>query len=276
MSSINCLCCGKITKKYTTYCNNICEKIYTDMFNLASKPVFRTFQEAGSFYKKDFRTMKKFEGTLFIIDKTIPSIHTKWVICKHCGEQSPKSKARAGYCKDCTIQGFGKKNQGKLISEKYKGIGNPNYLHGNAISTEYQTNNWYKLKKDLNITKCSLTGIENNIDYHHIIPRWFCKIANIDVYDKNNIIGLNHEYHKVIHHLQLDVLLLPTLYFLYKKDALQLQSHFVHLLQLHKVHQYPVHQLQSLNLFQVARYPGKKKLLNLLPEFFQPFLDQME
>ena len=246
------------------------------MFNQVSKPIFRTFQEAAKFYKRDFRTMKKFEGSLFTIDKNIPSDSTKWVICKYCGEQSPTAKARAGYCKDCTSQGFGKKNQGKQISERYKGAGNPNYLDGTSLITEYQQNGWYKLRKELNITECAITGIKNNIDYHHIIPRWFCKIANIDVYDKNNIIGLNHEYHKVIHHLQLDIVLLPTLYSLYKKDAHQLHSQFVHLLQLHKVHQYPVDQLQSLSLFQIARYPGKKKLLYLLPGFLQPFLLPLE
>jgi hypothetical protein len=273
---MNCFYCGKITKKDTTYCNNICEINYIELFNQESKPIFRTFQEAGKFYNKDFRTMKKFEGTLFIIDKSIPAIHTKWVTCKHCGEQSPKSKARAGYCKDCTSQDFGKKNQGKQISKKYKGAGNPNYLDGTSHSLEYQHNDWYKLKKQLCITECSLTGIKDNIDYHHIIPRWFCKLVGIDIFDSNNIIGLNHQYHKVIHHLQLDILLLPNLYSLYKKDAHQLRLQFVNLLQLHKVHQYPVDQLQSLSLFQLARYPGKKKLLHLLPEFLQPFLDQKE
>lgn len=246
------------------------------MINIVSKPVFRTFQEAGKFYKRDFRTMKRFEGTLFTIDKTIPAAHTIWVTCIHCGEQSPKSKARAGYCKDCTSQGFGKKNQGKQISKRYKGVGNPNYLDGSSKSLEYQHNDWYKLKKELNINKCALTDKKDNIDYHHIIPRWFCKLANIDVYDPNNIIGLNHDYHKVIHHLQLDIALLPTLYFLYKKDALRLRKEFVHLLQLHKVHQYPVDQLRSLSLFQLSRYPGKKKLLSLLPEFLPPFLNLKE
>jgi hypothetical protein len=273
---MSCFYCGKITKKSISFCNITCEKIYTDMFNQISKPIFRTFQEAAKFYKRDFRTMKKFEGSLFLIDKTLPSANTKWVICKSCGEQSSKSKARAGYCADCTIQGLGKKNQGKIISKKYKGAGNPNYLDGLSISLEYQSNDWYLLKKNLNYNTCAISSLTNNIDYHHIIPRWFCKLANIDIYDKNNIIGLNHDYHKVIHHLQLDIVLLPTLYFLYKKDAHQLQSQFVHLLQLHKVHQYPVDQLQSLSLFQVSRYPGKKKLLDLLPGFLQPFLPLLE
>lgn len=244
------------------------------MFNQESKPVFRTFQEAGKFYKRDFRTMKRFEGALFTIDKTLPSANTKWVVCSSCGEQSPKSKARRGYCADCTAQGLGKKNQGLIISKRYNGLGNPNYIDGNSKGVEYQLNDWYKLKKELNFTQCALTGNTTNVDYHHIIPRWFCKLANIDVFDPNNIIGLNHSYHKVVHHLQLDIVLLPILYSLYKKDALQLRLQFVNLLQLHKVHQYPVDQLQSLSLFQLARYPGKKKLLHFLPGFLQPFLDQ--
>jgi hypothetical protein len=273
---MNCLFCGKITKKNTTFCNNDCEINYSKMFSNNIKPNFRTYQEAGKYFKKDFRTMKKYEGVLFIINKDLPSINTKWVICKSCGEQSSTSKARAGYCKLCSKQGLGKKNQGKILSDLYKGSGNPNYLHGEANSLEYQTNEWRKLKQELNFTTCKLTGLTENIDYHHIIPRWFCNIVNIDVYDKNNIIGLNHEYHKAIHHLHLDILLLPILYSLYKKDVHQLQSQFLNLLQLHKVHQFPVDQLQSLNLFQVSRYLGKKKLLYLLPEFLQPFLSQLE
>lgn len=273
---MSCLYCGKITKKDTTYCNDTCKINYTELFNQESKPIFRTFQEAGRFYNRDFRTMKRFEGTLFTIDRTLPSANTKWVVCKICGSQSPKAKARKGYCADCTSQGLGKKNQGQIISKRYKGPGNPNYLDGTTASTEYQTNDWYKLKKELNFTQCELTHTTDNIDYHHIIPRWFCKLAGISVFDPNNIIGLNHQYHKVVHHLQLDIVLLPILYSLYKKDAPQLRSQFVNLLQLHKVHQYPVDQLQSLNLFQLARYPGKKKLLHLLPEFLQPFLDQKE
>lgn len=189
------------------------------MFSQETKPVFRTFQEAAKFYSKDFRTMKRFEGTLFTIDKTLPSANTKWITCKTCGEPSPKSKARAGYCIHCTEQGLGKKNQGKIISKLYKGSGNPNYLDGTTSSTEYQSNDWYKLKKELSFTNCALTGTKENLDYHHIIPRWFCKLAGIDIFDTNNIIALNHEYHKVVHHLQLDVLLLPNLYSWYKKDA---------------------------------------------------------
>lgn len=271
---MNCTYCGKITKKNTTYCNNTCEKNYLTMFNQEAKPVFRTFQEAGKFYNKDFRTMKKFEGTLFTIDKTLPSASTKWVSCNICGEPSPKSKARSGYCNHCTSKGLGKKKQGIQIASLYKGSGNPNYVHGEASNKEYQDNAWYKLKKELASNKCELTGIDSDIDYHHIIPRWFCKYANISPYDTNNIISLNRNYHKVVHHLQLDILLLPILYSVYRKDAHLLRSQFLNLLQLHKVHQYPVDQLQSLSLFQVARYPGKQKLLSLLPEFLPPFLNQ--
>ena len=244
------------------------------MFSVKSKPVFRTYQEAGKYFNRNFRTMKQYENILFTIDKSLPSASTKWKECKLCGELSPSSKARSGYCETCTAKGLGKKEQGKQISSAYKGKGNPNYLDGSSKSLEYQTNSWYSLKKELNYTTCALTGLTEDIDYHHIIPRWFCNLVGIDVFEHANIIGLNHQYHKAVHHLQLDVLLLPILYPLYKKDAHQLQSGFVHLLQLHKVHQFPLNQLQSLSLFQVSRYPGKKKLLDLLPEFLPLFLNR--
>jgi hypothetical protein len=274
---MGCINCGKLIKKSTNYCNDNCELTYNNFISNNSNLVFSNYVEASKFFKKDKRTVKKFENLLFTIDKNIkPNIQIKWVTCKICNNKSKSSECRRGYCKLCSKLGYGKKNQGIIISKKYKGIGNPNYLHGESISTDYNDNKWYKLKKELNFTKCEISGLQNNIDYHHIIPRWFCKIVEINVYDSNNIIGLNHEYHKVIHHLQLDILLLPTLYSLYKKDALQLRKEFLNLLQLHKVHQFPVDQLQSQDLFQVSRYLGKKKLLDLLPEFLKPFLNQME
>lgn len=246
------------------------------MINIKSKPKFYSYQEASRFFKRDFRTLKKLEGDLFEIDKNLPNPNITFINCFICKKPSPKTEARSGYCKTCSKKGLSRKEQGKKISKLYKGVNNPNFLHGLSKVNEYQTRQWRDLKQSLNFTKCKISNIETNIDYHHIIPRWFCKLSNIDIYDPLNIIGLNQNYHKAIHHLQLDILLLPNLYSLYKKDARQLRKQFLHLCKLHKVHELPLELLEELCLFDVSRYPGKKKLCDLLPEFLQPFLNQLE
>ena len=270
-----CLNCGRLTPANSYYCNDNCKANHFLFLNKnENKLEFYSYKEAAKHYNKDQRTIKKFENVLFTINKNIGNPNIKFVICKSCNEKSYSSKCRAGYCKNCSRNKKGRKNQAKLLSEKYKGLGNPNYLNGKSKSTDYTNSEWVALKKELDFKECAISGLKQNIDYHHIIPRWFCELAKIDPYDKNNIIGLNHDYHKAIHHLQLDILLLPTLYLLHKTDALQLRKEFLHLMKFHKVHEFDVEKVKSLNLFQIGRYLGKKKLLHLLPEFLPPFFDQ--
>lgn len=267
-----CLNCGKLVSKNKEFCNSLCKDNYF-LFTNKEKLEFYSYVQASKYFNKDSRTIKNFENILFTINRNLPNPNIRYVICKICEQKSISSECRAGYCKICRANGKGKKEQAKIISEKYKGIGNPNYLNGNSKSTDYTESRWKSVKKELKFTECAISGLKENIDYHHIIPRWFCNLVGIDVYDKTNIIGINHEYHKAIHHLQLDILLLPNLYPLHKKDALQLHEEFVRLLKFHKVHEFPVEKLQSLNLFQISKYQGKKKLLHLLPEFLPPFFD---
>jgi hypothetical protein len=270
---MTCGNCGKKIKDGFFYCNDECKRIHYKLLNQTEVITFSSYIDACKYFEKHKKTLKKYEGVKFTIDKRLtPCKSIKWVNCKICNNPSPSSTARSGYCKSCSQKGLGKKQQGIQISKRYIGPGNPNYINGLSKSNEYSNNSWYKLKRNLNFTNCALTGLDNNIDYHHIIPRWFCKLASIDPYDINNIIGINHSYHKAIHLLQIDVLLLPILYSVYKKDALQLRSHFLNLLELHKVHEFPVEQLQSQCLFRLSRYPGRKKLLRLLPEFLPQFL----
>lgn len=283
-----CKNCGKILKSKTNFkfCNKNCSNLYKELFSHPKDLEFYSYVAAAKYFNKDKRTIKKYEGILFTINRSLHkpfnatskkrplqyNNQIKWVTCKICGNNSPSSKARRGYCSECTSKGLGKKEQGKYISKIYKGKNNPNYLHGKSRKLCYNNNSWYKLKKELNYQECALTGITENLDCHHILPRWFCKIRKIDTFDKSNIIALNHEYHKVVHHLMLDILLLPNLFFLYKTGAPLLQEEFLYLLRSHKVHEFPVEKLQEHDLFQIARFPGRKKLFDLLPQSFWPLL----
>lgn len=237
--------------------------------------LFKSYQEASKYYNLDARRIRKYENIYFKIKRELSKLD-HYRSCRHCKINKHTSEiTRSGYCYTCSKKGISRKNQGKIISKKYKGKGNPNYLHGKSKADVWQSAKWYHVKQKLP-NKCIITGIEENIDYHHIIPNWFCKIVGIDTYCPYNIAPVNHEYHKAIHHLHLDVLLLPNLYSLYKQDAPQLKEYFRKECLSHKLHQIDVEKYRPLYLFQVARYPGRKKLCSLLPEFLPPFLDQRE
>lgn len=237
--------------------------------------LFKSFQEASRYYEKDVRTLKKYEKIYFSVIPEYRNIDN-YKNCKYCKKYTHPSKiGRAGYCSVCTSKGLGKKQQGRIISKRYKGEGNPNYLHGLSKKDTWQSAKWYHVKNKLP-NKCLLTGTTENVDYHHIIPNWFCKLSEIDPYCLHNILPVNHEYHKAIHHLGLDVLLLPNLYSLYKTNAPQLREYFLTQCKLHKLLEIEIEKYQPLCLFQAGRYPGRKKLLNLHPEFLQPFFDQKE
>lgn len=273
MHNKRCLNCGKLISFNKIYCYKSCEDLHKNLSNQAKVLEFFSYQQAAKYYNKDSRTIKKYENKLFIINKKLnPAIIYK--TCKSCNKKSKSAECRQGYCKTCSKNKEGRKNQGEIISKKYKKEGNPNYFNGNSRNTIYSKTKWKQLKKELNYKNCLISNKEYNLDYHHILPAWFCKLVNIDLYDTNNIVSINHEYHKAIHHLKLDILLLPTLYPLYKKDAHLLHKEFLHQMKFRKVHLFDVEKLQQQHLFQIARFPGRKKLLNLLPEFLPPFFDQ--
>jgi hypothetical protein len=69
------------------------------------------------------------------------------VTCKTCSNLSISSEARAGYCKDCKSKKLGRKAQRKIISEKYKGVNNPNYVSGKSKMSERQSTRFKSLRK---------------------------------------------------------------------------------------------------------------------------------
>jgi predicted Zn-ribbon and HTH transcriptional regulator len=106
----NRLWCGRQSPPNTTYCNDACEQAYQAML---SKPLraFYSYTEAAEYLGRDTRTAKKFEGVLFIINKSLHSRRVKPQSCRICGSLFKTHQNRNGYCPGCSRAGEGRKTK---------------------------------------------------------------------------------------------------------------------------------------------------------------------
>ena len=264
----NCLVCGKFSE--TLYCNNDCET-KDKKLSLAPLPVFANHAQASKHLKFRCGT-KKFENRWYKIDKNLYSSRVKKVTCKICNKISKSSENRNGYCKTCSENKEGRKNQSKILSLKYKGKNNPNYTNGKSKSNFRQGCTWKNIRKELG-KECYITKKRNYIDIHHILP--YSLFPNLK-YDINNLIPITRHIHTELHRLQLDLLFLPNLYQQYKQDARLLKSMFANLLQEHITDLQFEKQYSPHGLLQVLPKNYHKILLRLHPEFVQQVLNQKE
>jgi hypothetical protein len=270
-----CKYCGRFCKD--EFCSEECNKSFSKLL-LLDKKIFRSYTDAAEYLNKDVRVIKKWEGVLYEIDRTIthPSIIFK--ICSGCLNQTQSRNCRNGYCKECSKKGIGRKNQAKIVSEKYKGNGNPNFIDGKALlrnnkrsKTEYK--NWVKeVKKQCN-NKCYLTGIKTNLEAHHILPM---SIFPEVMYESWNGVMLVHHCHIELHRLRLDVELLPTLYYESKQDAQHLREVFVHQPQIQLLLQLPEKTYSWHERISVIPKNYHKLILDRHPEFAQSVLNLSE
>lgn len=157
---------------------------YSLIFNLIMLS-FYSHNEAARYFKIDVRTVKKkLYNIEYIIDKVLninPQIKLKQ--CKVCGDIHPSSKMQHlncpkckrvvkqgsprickfcnshsvgdnlvnnhSICHNCSKLNLGRKSQAAQASTNYKGINNPNYIHGNSKIKMWQDSRWVKLKKRL-------------------------------------------------------------------------------------------------------------------------------
>jgi hypothetical protein len=83
MQNTQCLWCGKLVYG-ADYCNTLCRFAHQEML---AKPIraFYSYRQASEYLGRDTRTIRKFEGKLFVIDKTLPNRHAKLLPCRGCG-----------------------------------------------------------------------------------------------------------------------------------------------------------------------------------------------
>jgi hypothetical protein len=265
--------------------------------------IFFSHNEAGNHFSCDSRTAKKnFFNVKYIINRSAEfNPNSKFVFCKSCNKKCLISEARSGncnsckkktkpkqnkycklcgiksstnnivnnhlYCKSCSNKGLGRKNQGIIISQKYKGKNNPNYTNGKSVKNLWQDAKWTSLRKNYFNKVCAKCSSTKKIHLHHIIPQAFLKKE--ERYNLNNIIPLCELHHKELHHLQLDIVLLPILYQQYKKDVQELPQLFCSQPEFQSMSYEGDEKYYKLSLIRLLPKNYHKILLNLHPEFVQ-------
>lgn len=275
---INCKFCGQVAKN--EFCSDACMQKFQEMINKPFK-TFYSYKHAAQYFNKDHRTLKKWENILYKIDKNLKSDFNaiQWKICKICGNKTESAKCRMGYCKKCSKEGLGHIEAGKILSELYKGKGNPNYVHGKKMEhlreRSAKHGKWTRkiLKEKPNI--CMLSGRTENLHIHHVLG--FSLFPQLRYKIWNGII-LNRFYHIELHRQKLDLLLLPILCSLSLQDVQELIPECLRLPQLQSLLQLPYQIHNQHELLRVvgghSNYP--KQLSRLRPQFDQSELALLE
>lgn len=274
----NCEYCGQ--KNENNFCSDKCFNLFNEMKNKPYRS-FYSYKHAAEYFKRDQRTIKKWENILYEIDQNLKSDfdQIKWKKCKICGEKTETSKCRTGYCEKCTKKGEGRKQAGEILSKKYIGKNNPNYVHGKKSENHRERSlihfKWTKqiLKERPNI--CQLSGRTDDLHVHHILG--FSLFPELR-YKKWNGIIINRFYHIEFHRRKLDLLLLPTLCSLSLQDVQELIPDYLRLPQLQSLLQLPyqIHDRHEL-IRVVGRYSNYPKQISLLhPQFDQSSLNHLE
>lgn len=196
---MQCLFCGRLINNKNTYCNNKCE---SDKLEFDSKEfkTFASYNEAAMFFNMDERTLKKYENIKFNIIRV-----TKKRICIDCNILTEVSDlTRVNRCKICVSKNMHRAAQGLKISKLYKGENNPNYIDGKSIERGLVrgTGKYKKFIKEFKSSSCEITGFNNNLEVHHILP---ISIFPEYVYCNWNIITICSNMHYEIHKQKLDI-----------------------------------------------------------------------
>lgn len=261
-----------MTPNNKDYCSEECKLAEQKMFDLCGPVplVFDSLQKVSEYYQRDRRTITKYEGRLYTLDKSKVDSKVKvYFPCKICSEPTLISKARNGYCKKCSKDGRSRKEQGKKISKLYTGEGNPNYTNGKSKRNFRNTKtSKYRQWRDYIVSTYKGKFIVS-LDAHHIIPAALFPEFRFAQW---NGVALKRWHHIELHRRRLDLLLLPKLYSQSKLDALNLRQYFLHLPEVQSVLQLPYKKYDQCELIRVVPNNYHKLLLDLHPEFAQRVL----
>jgi len=268
---MNCNYCGRLTSNQK-YCSKECGQKEKAMFDKcgAQPLVFDSLGKVSEYYKRDRRTITKYEGQLYIIDKSKVSSKVKiYTKCLTCDNLSLPSKARYGYCKSCQAKGIGKQQQGRKLAQMYKGEGNPNYVHGESKSTDRTSAKYKHWQKQVVQDK-------KGHHAHHILPfSLFPKLR----YKSWNGLALTPFQHTELHRQQLDIELLPIVYHYLEQqemDAPNLPVWYSLLPQVQSVLQLDGDLLDQFELLRVVGSNYRRQLSNRHPQFVQQVFPHWE
>lgn len=197
---MNCKFCGKLCK--SSFCNLNCKTKFNE-FNSKPFKVFESYLLAAEYFSLDYRTIKKYENIKYSIERKVKSQN-----CVNCNINYPKKElTRNNRCKKCISENKHRKSQANIISEKYKGSGNPNYIDGKSIERNLiRGKSKYKqfiksVKKDY----CEVTNFKEHLEVHHIFP---ISLFPEYIYCDWNIITICSNLHYIIHKDKLDIKLI--------------------------------------------------------------------
>lgn len=201
--------CGRFLKKDKIYCSEKCEN-EKNIFDSKPFKEFCSYEAAGEYFNLDPRIIKKYEGIKYSINPNNKTPSGKRKItklvyknnCKGCLQN--KQCRKDSYCAECTKNNIGRLNQAKIISEKYKGEGNPNYVDGKGVDRNLIRGKakYKKFVKENKKSYCEITGFTSNLELHHILP---ISLFPEFVYNSSNVITLCSNLHYEIHKQKLDI-----------------------------------------------------------------------
>ena len=180
--------------------------------------IVASYGQAALYLGRDTRTVRRWEGVLFAIDRTIARTSIKWQGYRVCDAPFKTNENRNGYCPSCSRAGAGRRSQAAIMAKRHCGAGNPNYVNGRSQSGFRQRRGgkeWARavLERD---GCCRVCGGETQLQAHHVLP---VALFPDDKCDVENGITLCCFHHTELHRLELDLRLLPSLY-ASKADAL--------------------------------------------------------
>lgn len=234
---------------------------------MMSKPCcpFRSHLQASKYLGKDVRAIRAYEGSLYVIDKSLPNPQIKHLPCKVCGNLYKAGDNRHGYCPDCSKTGEGRNAQVRLLAELHAGENNPNYIDGGVKQTfrhRRRGKEWSRAVKARDGV-CRCCGGQDHLQAHHVLPVVLFPELCLET---GNGVTLCGHHHTELHRLRLDLQLLPTLYGSLAGDlplheALCLQPEFRALRRL------PWKLFERQRLLRAVPKNYRRLILDLHPEF---------
>jgi hypothetical protein len=232
-----------------------------------SKPhrAFRSHLQASKYLGRDVRTIRKYEGVLYVVDRSLPNPQIKQLPCKVCGSLCKTGENRRGYCPACSEAGEGRKAQARLLAELHAGANNPNYVDGGVKQTfrHRRVGKEWSGAVRARDGRCQCCGGRDHLQAHHVLPVAFFPELCLDV---NNGITLCGLHHTELHRLWLDLRLLPILYES-SKDGLPLHEALCRQPEFRALRLLPWRPYGRHELLRVVPKNYRRLILDLHPEF---------
>ena len=240
---------------------------------MMSRPcrAFRSHLQASRYLGKDVRTIRKYEGLLYTIDKSLLNPRAHQLSCKVCGNSYMTGENRHRYCPTCSKAGEGRKAQALLLARSHTGENNPNYVNGGVKQTFRHRRLGKERSRNVRVRDgcCRCCSGRDHLQAHLVLPVAFFPELCLDI---QNGITLCGHHHTELHRLRLDLQLLPTLYGSLK-DGLPLHEVLCRQPEFRALRRLPWKPYDRHELLRAVPKNYRRLILDLHPEFARRVLD---